>query len=200
MSILYSNGKVRTPQGMKVAPQSYAKLEQVADGVRGFLPRMAGSKHKLDCGKILEQTLLQAGYNFKIAELEDLDECAAFTIPERELIVIRADIYDDLCNNGSFGRSTVVHEMAHIVLEHHVTLHRGACLGQHKFYEDSEWQAKALTAAIMMPLEVCKEVADAAELAQECGTSFQAATFRLDNLKKYGHLKGQRTLFNGNFQ
>src|SRR5690606_2335770 len=138
--------------------------------------------------------------NFKIAELEDLDECAAFTIPERELIVIRADIYDDLCNNGSFGRSTVVHEMAHIVLEHHVTLHRGACLGQHKFYEDSEWQAKALTAAIMMPLEVCKEVAGAAELAQECGTSFQAATFRLDNLKKYGHLKGQRTLFNGNFQ
>ena len=60
--------------------------------------------------------------------------------------------------------------------------HRGAVLGEHRFCEDSEWQAKALTAALMMPASLCQEARSAHELAQLCGTSTQAARYRLSKL------------------
>lgn len=195
MTTLYSNGDARTPQGLKVSPHSYASLEEIAEGIRAVLPLQRGERFSLDCAKILEKTLPTAGYNYKIAEVEDLEECAAFTIPEKSLVVVRSDIYDMLYQGNVFGRSTVVHEMGHIVLKHAVTLHRGAALGKHKFYEDSEWQAKALTAAIMMPLAACIEAGTPEKLAEMCGTGITTATFRLDNLRRLGKLTGQRRLF-----
>ena len=123
------------------------------------------------------------GYEYRSEETASLEDCAAFTIPERRLIVLREDVYDGVTEENVFSRSTVIHELSHIVLEHAVTLQRGS-IGQHRFFEDSEWQAKALTAAIMMPLAACRSVASASDLAQLCGTSVQAATYRLDRLVK----------------
>lgn len=81
-----------------------------------------------------------------------------------------------------------VHELSHIALNYALTLQRGGSLEQHKFYEDSEWQAKALTAAIMMPLSVCREVPSAPMLADACGTSVESAGYRLQRLNKDGLL------------
>ncbi|HGM4966848.1 TPA: ImmA/IrrE family metallo-endopeptidase [Pseudomonas putida] len=195
MTTLYSNGDVRTPQGLKVRAQSYASLEEIAEGIRAALPLRSGERYMLDCAKILEHTLPNAGFNYKVVEVDQLDECAAFTIPEKNLVVLREDVYDMLHEDNVFGRSTVVHEMGHIVLEHAVTLHRGAVLGQHRFYEDSEWQAKAITAAIMMPIAACADAGTPERLAEMCGTSITSSRFRLDNFRKHGKLTGQRSLF-----
>lgn len=184
--ILGNESKSRTPSGYKVAPMSYAKLEDVADRLRKLLPTVAGSDgNRIDAWRTLEITLRKAGYEYRSEETASLDDCAAFTIPERRLIVLREDVYDGVTDENVFSRSTVIHELSHIVLEHAVTLQRGP-IGQHRFFEDSEWQAKALTAAIMMPLAVCRSVSSAFDLAQLCGTSVQAATYRLDRLVKDG--------------
>jgi hypothetical protein len=184
--ILGNESKSRTPSGYKVAPMSYAKLEDVAERLRPLLPAVAGSGgNRIDAWRTLEITLRKAGYEYRSEETASLNDCAAFTIPERRLIVLREDVYDGLTEENVFSRSTVIHELSHIVLEHAVTLQRGP-IGQHRFFEDSEWQAKALTAAIMMPLSVCRSVASAFDLSQLCGTSVQAATYRLDRLVKDG--------------
>lgn len=184
--ILGNESKSRTPSGYKVAPMSYVKLEDVAERLRPLLPTVAGSGgNRIDAWRTLEITLRKAGYEYRSEETASLDDCAAFTIPERRLIVLREDVYDGVTEENVFSRSTVIHELSHIVLEHAVTLQRGP-IGQHRFFEDSEWQAKALTAAIMMPLAVCRSVASAFDLAQLCGTSVQAATYRLDRLVKDG--------------
>jgi hypothetical protein len=174
---------------------SYDKLEEIANDLRPLLPTLsrrgrAGSA--IDCSKVLEQTLPKAGYNFMVEEESDLRDCAAFTIPERGIVVLREDVYDGLDDDNVFSRSTVIHELSHIVLEHAVTLHRGAMLGQHEFYEDSEWQAKALTAAVMMPIDVCQKARSAHELAQLCGTSAQSASYRIDRLVKRGLIEAKR--------
>lgn len=172
----------RTPTGHRVAPMTYAKLEAIAEDLGKLLPKVSGSNGmRIDARRTLEVRLRQAGYEPHVVEVEKLDDCAAFTIPERRLIVFREDVYDGIEENKVFSRSTVVHELSHIVLEHAVTLKRGP-IGSHKFYEDSEWQAKALTAAIMMPLDACRAVNSAVDLAQLCGTSVQAATYRLERL------------------
>ncbi|MFL9610206.1 ImmA/IrrE family metallo-endopeptidase [Methylobacillus sp. Pita2] len=89
--------------------------------------------------------------------------------------------------HGVFGRSTVIHELAHIVLQHHITFNRnrGVDAATHKHYEDSEWQAKSLTAAIMMPIGACSiSNNDPRHLSMICGTSEQAAQYRLETYNK----------------
>jgi hypothetical protein len=177
----------RTPSGMKVAPMSYKKLEAVADGVRQYLPTTesyGGQPWSVNAQRILEDTLPRAGFNFHIAEVDELQQCAAFAVPEHNLVVVRQDVYEGLFTGEVFSRSTVVHELSHIVLRHAVTLHRGAPVGAHEFYEDSEWQANALMAAIMMPIPACAVAASAPELATMCGTSVQSASYRIENLVK----------------
>jgi hypothetical protein len=190
----------RTPSGMKVAGMSYDKLEEVARNLRPLLPKTARrgrSDAAIDCLRVLEHTLPKAGYNYMYEAVSELRDCAAFTIPERNIVVVREDVYEGLFTDDVFSRSTVVHELSHIVLDHAVTLHRGAVLGKHKFFEDSEWQAKALTAAVMMPIEICAQARSAHELAQLCGTSARAAGYRIENLVKRGIIpeKRERGLF-----
>lgn len=195
MTMFGTAQRSRTPSGMKVAAMSYKKLEVVADGVRSLLPKTAGyggGIWKIDSQRVLEQTLPRAGLHYHIADDNELRECAAFAVPEHKLIVVRRDVYDGLFTDDVFSRSTVVHELSHIVLRHAVTLHRGATLGRHQFCEDSEWQAKALTAAIMMPIPACQAAHSAGELALMCGTSVKAATYRIENLLKRNELDTQR--------
>ncbi|WP_295887606.1 hypothetical protein [uncultured Thiohalocapsa sp.] len=192
MTTVVKDGKPTSPSGYKVAPQSYKSLEGIARSLLGHLPLEHGELYRLDCKELLEGTLLEAGYRFRCLEVHALEDCAAFTVPAQSLIVMREDIYDHLCADQVYGRSTVVHETSHLVLRHDVTLHRGAALRQHRFCEDSEWQAKALTAAIMMPLEACQRASGPLELSQMCGTSVEAATYRLHNVEKHGLLSPNR--------
>ena len=195
MTTLGTAEHAHTPSGMKVAPMSYANLEVVAKQTHPLLPKetgYGGGKWKIDCWRVLEQTLPQAQYKYYVANNSELDECAAFTVPNEGLVVLREDIYDGLFEDNPFSRSTIIHELSHIILKHAVTLHRGAVLGEHKFYEDSEWQAKALTAAIMMPIEACQAAHSAVELSQICGTSYQASTYRLNRLIKDGLIDEKR--------
>lgn len=187
MAVLGNEHSARTPSGLKVAPMSYAKIEAAADQLRPLLPLAkegAATGFKLDAWRILEQTLPQGGFDYRVAEVGDMHNCAAFTIPDRKLVVIRSDVYDGLFSGSVFSASTVVHELSHIVLGHAVTLHRGAPAGQHEFYEDSEWQAKAMTAALMMPIAACRMARTSEKLARLCGVSMQAATYRLKRLMR----------------
>lgn len=190
MTTLMKAGAPTAPTtGYRVRPTNYRELEAIADGLRPMLPKVKGDRFNIDCGKVLEGTLQKAGYLFRSVEVEAMSDCAAFTVPEHKLIVFREDIYDLVLKDHVYGRSTVIHEMSHIVLNHAATLRRGSLKGEHKHYEDSEWQAKALTAAIMMPLEACRKATSATELGRICGTSQQAATYRLDRLVQAGIIK-----------
>lgn len=196
MTIMVSNGQLRTPTGMKVAPTSYKKLEALADALRPILPVVCNktAPYKLDARRLLEETLPRAGFQYVISHVSALDECAGFTIPERNIVVIREDIYDGLFTDQPFSRSTVVHEFAHIALNHAATLHRGVVHGEHKFFEDSEWQAKALTAALMMPVNAVAQAGSANDLSTLCGTSNEAASYRLTRLAKEGLVSPQNKL------
>lgn len=133
--------------------------------------------------------MFRADYQLHIVDERELTETAAFTIPEKGLLVIRSDVYDGLSEDDAFARYTVVHEFSQIVLNHAITLHRGEILGNHEWWEDSEWQANNLAAEILMPVEVIKDLGAKPILIQsECGVSSRAATNRIENLRKEGLL------------
>lgn len=195
MTMLVKNGVFCAPSGLKVMGQSYAKLEAAANTLRPRLPFAVGEQFKLDCISIFEVTLPSAGYAYRTVEVDAVDECAAFTIPEERVVVLREDVYEKLHAGHVFGRSTVIHELSHLALQHHVTLHRGAMLGQHAFFEDSEWQAKALTAALMMPLDAARAASSPQHLAEMCGTSVESATYRIKTLVKLKLLTPSHSLW-----
>jgi len=178
----------KSPCGYKVAGKKRTELRQLSDQFRSLLEAQGCYKkgpYFLDAIHLLENVLFRAGYVVHPISDTELTETAAFTIPEKGLIVLRESLYHDLFDHDPFARYTVVHEFSHIALEHAVSLHRGAVLGQHQWYEDSEWQANNLTAEIMMPLSVvraldCKPLL----IASECGVSSKAVHFRLENLRK----------------
>ncbi|PQV50668.1 ImmA/IrrE family metallo-endopeptidase [Paraburkholderia sp. BL21I4N1] len=177
----------KRPSGYKVAPMNRRQLRAVADELRPVLID-AGCYRKgpnyLDASHLLENVLHRAEYTFHPEDSPELVETAAFAIPERRLIVIRQDVYEKLEQGNAFSRYTVVHEFSHIVLDHAVTLHRGAVLGQHEWWEDSEWQANNLTAELLMPVDVVRALQGNLEQMQaQCGVSAQAAENRLKNLR-----------------
>lgn len=182
-------GAKKGPQGYKVSPMRRTDLRSISDQLRK-LPEIAAcykDGNFLDAVYLLENVLFRAGYNLHLLDDDKLTETAGFTAPELRLIVLRNSIYEGLFENDPFSRYTVVHEFSHIVLNHAVTLHRGALLGQHQWFEDSEWQANNLAAELMMPIEVIQRLELKPLLIQsECGVSSRAVHYRLDNLRKEG--------------
>lgn len=183
-------GAERKPSGYKVAPRSKADLRAIGDGLRE-LPEIRRCYKDggdfIDTLHLLEDVLFRAGYVAHPVEDKDLAQTAAFTVPEAGLIVMQNSIYNGLFDDDPFARYTIVHEFSHIVLEHAVTLHRGAVLGEHRWYEDTEWQANNLTAEMMMPVETVKRLGCRPILIMsECGVSQQAVNYRLENLRKEG--------------
>lgn len=184
--------KKKGPIGYKVAPRNGQQLREVADGLLPLLRNegcynSAGGPDFLDTGHLLENVLHRAGYTFHPDDSGKLVNTAAFTIPEKKLIVIRHDVYEALQDDDPFARYTVAHEFAHIVLDHAVTLHRNAVLGQHKWWEDSEWQANNLAAELLMPVNVVQKLdARPIYIQAACGVSGQAANYRIARLKEAG--------------
>lgn len=184
MALTIINGNLRSPSGFKVAPQSYISIEKEAIALQDLLKENdCFIGHSVDSLKVLEVMLPKYGYNYHYADDSTMGNNAAFTIPDNNLVVLRNSIYDNLLQGGVFGRSTVIHELSHIVLQHHITFNRSHNMqaSNHKHYEDSEWQAKSLTAAIMMPIEACASSNNnPIQLSLMCGTSAQAAEYRLE--------------------
>lgn len=184
MVVISNNTSPRNPCGYQVASKSRQQLRTIAQGLLPILKAEGcfdKSLYNLDVSHLLENVLHRANYPFHIDD--SLTETAAFTIPERRLIVLKKDVYDSLENGNPFARFTVVHEFSHIVLDHAVTLHRGAVLGKHTWIQDSEWQANNLAAELMMPIEAVKMLeGNAQKISLTCGTSLSAAQYRVRNL------------------
>jgi hypothetical protein len=92
MTTLGNHKGARSPSGFKVAPQNYAKLETAAQLLRPKLPLVGVSgTYELSGWRILEKTLPQVDFHYRVAEKKELKECAGFTVPEKRLVVIRQD-------------------------------------------------------------------------------------------------------------
>lgn len=176
-----SNYRVR---GYKVSPKSNNDIEFMACEVRDVLAKWGLiDGDSVNVKKVLEQLFPALGYTYKILAPDEMPDYEACVIPGEELIFIRQDVYDNLQEDEGRARFTIMHELAHVVLKHHVTLHRNGD-GSHKIYEDSEWQADGLAAALLMPKNICLASDNAFELARRCGVSNAAANIRMSKIKK----------------
>ena len=188
---------------------SYQGLEKVAASARkrlGYSPT-----------EVIDPLQLFSDLDFKVEDgtgrkipirggVTDLDESEGFAKydKKRRIIEILASpkTYEWLENGYPRGGYFVAHELGHCLLHtdqlvrlakmpeaQQAALHRGREKFGHKAFQDTEWQANAFAAALLMPargllaLERCDELSPDI-IAEHFHVSDEAATYRLDSYHK----------------
>ena len=184
---------------------SYQELERIAAGVRiqlEYTPTEAIDTLLLFDGldiEVQDETGRAIPIRGGVVELNGSEGYAKYD-RDRRIIEILASpkIYDWLEKGYPRGGYFVAHELGHCLLHtdqlvrlakmpkaQQAALHRGGQEVEHEAYQDTEWQANAFAAALLMPargllaLEECGELSPAA-IAEHFHVSDEAATYRLE--------------------
>lgn len=131
--------------------------------------------------EIVENVLpeLFKDYTFIVEECEVMGDMHGLTNPETMTIKIRQDVYDRACQGMGRDRSTIAHELAHLLM------HNGVALGLARVepgikippYCDPEWQASAFAGEFLMAQHLIKTM-EAEDIMEKCLVSYQAAAYQ----------------------
>ncbi|WP_119025608.1 ImmA/IrrE family metallo-endopeptidase [Acinetobacter soli] len=171
------------PRGVKVAPLSKQSIKQKALIIRDKIFKLPINQ-SIDLSRGLEHRLHELGVVLEVWEIADMPDVEALTNPDAMTIILREDTYDALCNKSDpkhyRARFTVAHEIGHLILHEGFALARGAV--RHEHYEDSEWQADAFAAELLMPSQACINLS-IAEIRERFQVGFKAARNKFNSLK-----------------
>lgn len=177
-------------RGFYVPPRSRDNIRKIALTCRDALGISKGVK-VIDLIESILPLLINDFY-FEVNDLHEMGEDHARTYPDKKVIQIRQDVYEnalrlnrDTC--GLYGRDnfTLAHEVGHLVLHQGVASYaRSNGDKEHKAYEDSEWQADTFAAEFLMPFDQIAKGTSILELQERFLVSNQAATYRLESMKK----------------
>lgn len=159
------------PAGVKL---SLAKIESVAKRARAILAPEIRHLAALPGVRLFERLRRfkvkvgdrLIGLEYHVADLPFGREALAIYDQARDVIVVVLSprTYENLENDVPRARFSLAHEIGHAILHakllvqmgcaphHEAALMRGE-VPQHKHFEDTEWQADAFAAAILMPVE-----------------------------------------------
>lgn len=202
----------RQPRGIR-AERSYSHV-QLESAALGFRKAVGFAENEpIDGLKFYDQiqdyNVVLNGKKYpifcRVDRLVDGAEAQAVFDPDESAyeIVLSEQTYEWLEDRHPRGKHSLIHECAHVVLHpkllqqlslmpvpEKAALYRGG-LVPHKFFEDTEWQADALTSAITMPAKAINRLERErerkhnfltldGEMAERFGVSQQAAGFRLN--------------------
>ena len=91
-------------------------------------------------------------YDFMVVSGKELGNKMGETFPNEHVMKIREDIYDAACAGNAFARSTIGHEASHQIKHEGIQLAFARKANSDlPAYKSSEWQANALSGALLMP-------------------------------------------------
>lgn len=120
----------------------------------------------------------------RVVESHKMPDKYAYYDPQKNQMVVRADVYDKACADDGRHRFTIAHEIGHYFLHRDgVKLARvndGYIL---QAYRNPEWQANIFGSELLMPNKLIRGLS-VEEIQCECGTSYQAAQIAYNKAKK----------------
>jgi len=129
----------------------------------------------------VEKTLPQIvpSFSFRVGTLEQMGECQGLTIPEKNEIWIRQDVYLKAGEGGGRERLTIAHELYHYLEHSKEPVAFARTSGEDiPAYRDPEWQADAFGGELLIPHHLIKGMS-AEEVSVRCGVSYKAAQYQL---------------------
>lgn len=129
----------------------------------------------------VEKTLprIVPSFSFRVGDIDQMGECEGLTIPEKDEIWIRQDVYLKAEEGRGRERLTIAHELYHY-LEHSKETVAFARTGGKNIppYKDPEWQADAFGGELLVPHHLVRGMS-VEEVMVRCGVSYKAAQFQL---------------------
>ncbi|KJV35841.1 hypothetical protein VI08_06665 [Luteibacter yeojuensis] len=116
--------------------------------------------------------------------LDEMGDDHGWTFPDKAEIWLREDVYDGLRTDRGRDRFTAAHELGHLVLHGCPLARSRRPSGELPLFRDSEWQADNFAGEFLMPVEVVRKFPDPWTLAAECVVSEQAASVRINELRR----------------
>lgn len=126
-------------RGHKVKPKSIVIIRKVAQSIKDLF----GIKDEYVPIVLLIELLHERGMlELEIQQQTEMLSDYGLSYPQRNKIIIREDVYNSAVADNGFSRFTLAHELGHLILhKQEFVLARNKHGGEHKVYEDSEWQA-----------------------------------------------------------
>jgi Zn-dependent peptidase ImmA (M78 family) len=134
--------------------------------------------------KVLDQHLSYV--SFQVGDYETMNGAEGLTDPGGAFIMLREDVYLGACNGKGRPRFTAAHELGHLILHTKVPFARIGPKEDPAAYRRSEPQANQFAAELLMPRDLILASDTAETIAQRHGVSIDAATHRLDFMRKKG--------------
>ncbi len=178
-------------RGYKVPPQSTNDIRGMAHEFKSILG-VSGARFPVI--KIIEILAAQGFIDLEI--VEDLEAEGITTLEASSsgdlipVIKLQEDVYGNACKNNISGRRarfTIAHELGHVVLHSNAlrSLHRETDrTGEHKTYEDSEWQADTFASELLMDNRYIEKGDTEADIVERFGVSPTAARVKLEKLNR----------------
>lgn len=143
--------------GVQVAPLQIVEIRDLTDAIRSSMGVLPTSPFPVL--EFLEFSLFDGleGFDWCIADLPYGTEACAYPDgctdnPDGPFIKLTQSVYDAAVDGDGRARMTILHECGHVLLHRKVAVHhRGPGLQIIKNYENSEWQADAFGAELLMP-------------------------------------------------
>lgn len=118
---------------------------------------------------------LMPGFQLLIGTQAELGNNHGLTIPDKQQIWLRTDVYDGMVDGLGRDRFTACHELGHLLL------HKNVKMSFHRSQKDlqrfrcSEWQADSFAGTLLMPIDAMKNCRSLNEVTQRFGVSRDAA-------------------------
>jgi hypothetical protein len=178
------------PIGIRVPPLNIEKVRLMAEAARQLFQV---EQPKVDVIDLYEVRLHELGVVYEYCDEDELKTEAGLTLPNDGKIKIREDVYNGAHDGNGFHRFTMCHEVGHLLLHGNVALPRAT--GQHKWIEDSEWQANTFAAEFMMPVEHLLQLCHSPnDVMAVFGVSREAANMRWRKLQEQGIIRTDRAV------
>lgn len=177
------NYKTRT-DGIVVPPRSKPDIETNALALRHFF--QLGNRPYFPVAEVYEALdLLFDGARFEVREEHEMGDDHGRTYPDRNLILIREDVYERACEGQPRDRFTMCHELGHLMMHRGVplSLSRIDPLKPPKIYRNSEWQADNFASYLLMPSGLLAKYDAIHRVMNDFGVSTEAAFARRSEIK-----------------
>ncbi|OYQ75513.1 ImmA/IrrE family metallo-endopeptidase [Wohlfahrtiimonas sp. G9077] len=157
---------------IRVSPMSAAKIGELAKSVRKVFKI---NKPFVDLEDLMEKFICNDMLEICLPDDIRLKGKYALTYPDRNKILLSESTYNAACFGDGRARFTVAHEIGHLVMHKEQSAFARSS-GNHKIYEDAEWQADTFASSFLMDVDYCNSETQIGEVRDMFGVSWQAAS------------------------
>ncbi|ARB44969.1 ImmA/IrrE family metallo-endopeptidase [Alloalcanivorax xenomutans] len=169
-------GVPRRKLGKRVAPLSAAAIRNHALSFRDAIGQK-GSYVKVI--RLLELLQSIEFLDFEVVEDHVLGDEEAVSYPDKSFMRIKETVYDKAANDDGHCRFTIAHELGHMIMHKGQANFARGTSGDHKIFEDSEWQADAFASEFLIDQRLIPQAANEETIVEMFGVSGSAARHRL---------------------